>query len=142
VLRRVTTDKISFNNKEFEKYLGAIVLSRAISLTITVEIPRSAKKMTIEAKAIANDRTPYSSDPRYRVVFVKKIKLKKNWIIFEANKKNVFLAILWMGFTQDHLNASPNQSQGLPQRSSFRPLIVAGTIVGSFQGRLISSGFE
>jgi len=75
-------------------------------------------------------------------VYIKKKKLSTNPMMFEINKKKVFLAILWMVFTGDHLNAGPNQSQGLPQRSSFLPLIDWGTIAGSFQGLRISSGLE
>jgi hypothetical protein len=61
-------------------------------------------------------------------VYIKKKKLSTNPMMFEINKKKVFLAILWMVFTRDHLKAGPNQSQGLPQRSSFRPLIKVGMI--------------
>jgi len=63
-------------------------------------------------------------------------------MMFEISKKKVFLAILCIVFTQDHLNAGKNQSQGLPQRSSFLPLIESGIIVGSSQGLRISSGWE
>ena len=57
--------------------------------------------------------------------------------------KNIFVIGGFLAFLGVfYLCGGWNQSHGLPVRgSSFLPLIVLGTICGSFHGRLSSSGF-
>jgi hypothetical protein len=64
VLRRVIAARTTFINIEFPIYIAVLDLSRATSLTITEEIPISARMMVIEANAMAKESRPYLSVPR------------------------------------------------------------------------------